>query len=47
MTLMGEIEESIPPLRGYAWSPLLNGHDADDLVQDCLVRALYRLTTDH
>src|SRR5580698_8620508 len=46
MTLMGEIEASIPALRRYAWSLLRNGHDADDLVQDCLVRALDRLTTD-
>jgi RNA polymerase sigma-70 factor, ECF subfamily len=46
MTLMGEIEASIPALRRYAWGLLRNGHDADDLVQDCLVRALDRLTTD-
>jgi RNA polymerase sigma-70 factor (ECF subfamily) len=46
MTLMGEIEASIPALRRYAWSLLRNGHDADDLVQDCLVRALDRLTTE-
>jgi len=45
MTLMGEIEASIPALRRYAWSLLRNGPDADDLVQDCLVRALDRLTT--
>jgi len=43
MTLMGEIEASIPALRRYAWSLLRNAHDADDLVQDCLVRALDRL----
>jgi RNA polymerase sigma-70 factor (ECF subfamily) len=46
MTLMAEIEASIPALRRYAWSLLRNGHDADDLVQDCLARALDRLTTD-
>jgi RNA polymerase sigma-70 factor (ECF subfamily) len=46
MTLMGEIEASIPALRRYAWSLLRNGPDADDLVQDCLVRALDRLTSD-
>jgi RNA polymerase sigma-70 factor, ECF subfamily len=40
MTLMGEIEASIPALRRYAWSLLRNTDDADDLVQDCLVRAL-------
>jgi RNA polymerase sigma-70 factor (ECF subfamily) len=46
MTLMGEIEGSIPALRRYAWSLLRNTDDADDLVQDCLVRALDRLATD-
>ncbi|HET6234243.1 MAG TPA: sigma-70 family RNA polymerase sigma factor [Acetobacteraceae bacterium] len=46
MTLMAEIEASIPALRRYAWSLLRNGHDADDLVQDCLARALDRLTTE-
>ena len=46
MTLMGEIEASIPALRRYAWSLLRNGHDADDLVQDCLVRALDRGATE-
>lgn len=45
MTVMGEIEATIPALRRYAWSLLRNGADADDLVQDCLVRALDRLTT--
>jgi RNA polymerase sigma-70 factor (ECF subfamily) len=34
------IEENIPSLRRYAWSLLRNKSDADDLVQDCLVRAL-------
>jgi RNA polymerase sigma-70 factor (ECF subfamily) len=43
MTLLGEIEASIPALRRYAWSLLRNSDDADDLVQDCLVRALDRL----
>ncbi|HEY0183121.1 MAG TPA: sigma-70 family RNA polymerase sigma factor [Rhodopila sp.] len=46
MTLMGEIEASIPALRRYAWSLLRNTDDADDLVQDCLVRALDRLAAD-
>ena len=46
MTLMGEIEASIPALRRYAWSLLRNTDDADDLVQDCLVRALDRLAMD-
>jgi RNA polymerase sigma-70 factor (ECF subfamily) len=44
MTPMGEIEASIPALRRYAWSLLRNPEDADDLVQDCLVQALDRLT---
>jgi RNA polymerase sigma-70 factor (ECF subfamily) len=46
MTAMGEIEASIPALRRYAWSLLRNNDDADDLVQDCLVRALDRLAMD-
>jgi RNA polymerase sigma-70 factor (ECF subfamily) len=46
MTLMGEIEASIPALRQYAWSLLRNSEDADDLVQDCLVRALDRLAVE-
>jgi RNA polymerase sigma-70 factor (ECF subfamily) len=46
MTLMGEIEASIPALRRYAWSLLRNTDDADDLVQDCLVQALSRLGGD-
>ena len=37
------IEENIPSLRRYAWSLLRNKSDADDLVQDCLVRALDRM----
>jgi RNA polymerase sigma-70 factor, ECF subfamily len=37
------IEESIPSLRRYAWSLLRDKNDADDLVQDCLVRALDRM----
>ncbi len=32
----------IPALRRFAWALCRNGHDADDLVQDCLVRALDR-----
>jgi RNA polymerase sigma-70 factor, ECF subfamily len=46
MTLMGEIEASMPALRRYAWSLLRNAEDADDLVQDCLVQALNRLEGD-
>jgi RNA polymerase sigma-70 factor (ECF subfamily) len=46
MTVMGEIEASIPALRRYAWSLLRDTDDADDLVQDCLVRALDRAAGD-
>jgi len=46
MTLMGEIEASMPALRRYAWGLLRNTDDADDLVQECLVRALDRLGGD-
>jgi RNA polymerase sigma-70 factor (ECF subfamily) len=46
MTLMGEIEASIPALRRYAWSLLRDTDDADDLVQDSLVRALDRIAAD-
>lgn len=46
MTLMGEIEASIPALRRYAWSLLRDTDDADDLVQDCLVRALDGVAAD-
>lgn len=38
--MISGIEENIPSLRRYAWSLLRNHSDADDLVQDCLVRAL-------
>ena len=37
------IEENIPSLRRYAWSLVRNKSEADDLVQDCLVRALGRM----
>jgi RNA polymerase sigma-70 factor (ECF subfamily) len=43
MSIIAEIEESVPALRRYAWSLLRHAQDADDLVQDCLVRALDRL----
>jgi RNA polymerase sigma-70 factor (ECF subfamily) len=43
--LLSQIEASIPALRRYAWSLLRNSHDADDLVQDCLVRALDSMAT--
>ncbi|WP_335904912.1 sigma-70 family RNA polymerase sigma factor [Acidisphaera sp. L21] len=35
----------MPALRRYAWALLRNRDDADELVQDCLVRALGRLPT--
>lgn len=43
MTALAPIEAAIPALRRYAWSLLRDGPAADDLVQDCLVRALDRL----
>ncbi|HMO31307.1 sigma-70 family RNA polymerase sigma factor [Enterovirga sp.] len=36
------IEPHIPALRRYAWALLRDGEGADDLVQDCLERALSR-----
>jgi RNA polymerase sigma-70 factor (ECF subfamily) len=36
------IEAAIPALRRFAWSLLRDPHAADDLVQDCLERALGR-----
>jgi RNA polymerase sigma-70 factor (ECF subfamily) len=36
------IEPHIPALRRYAWALLRNDQAADDLVQDCLERALSR-----
>jgi len=43
MSDLARLEESIPALRRYAWALLRHGSDADDLVQDTLVRALDRL----
>jgi RNA polymerase sigma-70 factor, ECF subfamily len=43
MSTLTEIEEAVPALRRYAGSLLRHTQDADDLVQDCLVRALDRL----
>lgn len=37
------INEAIPALRRYAWALLRSDQDADDLVQDCLARALASL----
>jgi RNA polymerase sigma-70 factor (ECF subfamily) len=42
---LAQIEACIPALRRYAWSLLRNREDADDLVHDCLVRALDKLHT--
>ena len=36
------IEPHVPALRRSAWALLRNGADADDLVQDCLERAVSR-----
>lgn len=36
------IEPLIPALRRYAWALCRDQHDADELVQDCLERALSR-----
>ena len=36
------LEPHIPALRRYAWALLRDGDAADDLVQDCLERALAR-----
>jgi RNA polymerase sigma-70 factor (ECF subfamily) len=43
--VLTRIEESIPALRRYAWALLRHREDADDLVHDCLVRALDKLHT--
>jgi RNA polymerase sigma-70 factor (ECF subfamily) len=43
MSILTEIEEAVPALRRYAANLLRHTQDADDLVQDCLVRALDRL----
>ena len=45
MSMLSKLEENIPSLRRYAWSLLRQSSDADDLVQDCLVRALDRIET--
>jgi RNA polymerase sigma factor (sigma-70 family) len=43
--VLTDIEACIPALRRYAAALLRNRQDADDLVQDCLVRALDKLHT--
>ena len=45
MSTLSRLEENIPALRRYAWALLRDDAEADDLVQDCLVRALDRLNT--
>lgn len=45
MSLLQKLEETIPALRRYAWAMLRNESDADDLVQDCLLRAIDRIDT--
>jgi len=40
--LVAEIEPHIPALRRYAWALVRNQDAADDLVQDCLERAISR-----
>jgi RNA polymerase sigma-70 factor, ECF subfamily len=40
-----KLEENLPSLRRFARSLLRNAADADDLVQECLVRALDRMDT--
>src|SRR5579884_806951 len=37
-----QIEPLIPALRRFAWGLCRDPHDADDLVQDCVERALSR-----
>lgn len=43
--VLSHIESCIPALRRYATALLRNREDADDLVHDCLVRALDKLHT--
>lgn len=40
--LIEQLEPLIPALRGYARALLRDPHEADDLVQDCLERAIAR-----
>jgi RNA polymerase sigma-70 factor, ECF subfamily len=43
--MLAKIEDCIPALRRYALALLRDPQNADDLVQDCLVRALDKLHT--
>jgi RNA polymerase sigma-70 factor, ECF subfamily len=45
MSALPKLEETIPALRRYAWALLRNASDADDLVQDCVLRAIERIDT--
>ena len=45
MSFLSSLEANIPALRRYAWALLRNASDADDLVQDCLLRALDQMDT--
>jgi RNA polymerase sigma-70 factor (ECF subfamily) len=43
--VMSRIEHCIPALRRYAWALMRHRDDADDLVHDCIARALAKLHT--
>ncbi len=43
MSIRAEIEAAVPSLQRYARTLVASRQDADDLVQECLVRALGRL----
>jgi RNA polymerase sigma-70 factor, ECF subfamily len=45
MNELSNLEGNIPALRRYAWTLVRDESEADDLVQECLVRALDRLHT--
>lgn len=45
MAELTELEAAVPALRRYARALLRDRSEADDLVQDCLVRALSRIET--
>ena len=45
MTALARLQENIPALRRYAWTLLRDSAEADDLVQDCLLRAVERIDT--
>jgi RNA polymerase sigma-70 factor (ECF subfamily) len=44
---LAQVQDCIPALRRYAMALLRNRDEADDLVHDCLVRALDKLHTRH